>query len=287
MDTQLLLDALQQADRKTDESWLNSLSQRKLEELEFHDTYRDASNPASLSAEERDEQYGNEKYYLTAKASKEYVERWIREHSPGRVVLDYACGAGDYTVLAAEAGAKLAVGLDISRTSVENCRRRAREAGLAENTFFVQGDCENTELPDGSVDTVICSGMLHHLDLSYAFPELRRIMRPGGKLIAMEALDYNPIIKLYRKLTPKMRTQWETEHILSLDDVKFARRFFDLEEVRYWHLFSIMTTPLRNTALFGAALKMADALDSVLLRIPPISLMAWTFTFVLVRRADS
>ena len=46
----------------------------------------------------------------------------------------------------------------------------------------------------------MCCGMLHHLDLSYAFPELRRILSLEGKILAIEALDYNPIIKLYRNI---------------------------------------------------------------------------------------
>ena len=37
-----------------------------------------------------------------------------------------------------------------------------------------QGDCENTGLPNTCVDVILCCGMLHHLDLSYAFPEIRR-----------------------------------------------------------------------------------------------------------------
>ncbi len=53
-------------------------------------------------------------------------------------------------------------------------------------------------LDDNYIDAIICSGMLHHLDLSYAFLELRRILRAEGKILAaIEALNYNPAIKLY------------------------------------------------------------------------------------------
>jgi len=199
----------------------------------------------------------------------------------GRIFLDYACGNGEMAIRAAKAGAALAIGLDISRVSVENAERSAAEQGVLENTFFVQGDCENTGLPSETVDVVLCSGMLHHLDLSYAFPELRRVMKPGGVCLGFEALDYNPIIKLYRWLTPALRTEWEKAHILSLKDLKFARRFFNVRNVRYWHLVSILVTPLRKTAVFGPALKIANLVDSVLLRLFPFSLMAWMFSFEL------
>jgi SAM-dependent methyltransferase len=282
-----LLSALREADQKTNHAWLSSLSRRKLDELEFHDHYRDGSTASALSADEQEQLYGNKKYYCTTGASQNYAERWIRDHSRGKVVLDYACGNGRYAFEAAQSGAQLVIGLDISRISIENCRHEAEERGLADNTFFIQGDCENTGLPDSSVDTVICSGMLHHLDLSYAFPELRRVMRPGGRCIAMEALDHNPFIKLYRRLTPAMRTRWESEHILSLDDLRFARRFFDLGEVRFWHFFSILATPMRSTPFFNTALKCGNAADNLLLRIPPFTRLAWTFTFELIKRPES
>src|SRR5262249_22557726 len=154
--------------------------------------------------------------------SKRWVEQWIGDSVPGKVFLDYACGNGKQAILAAKSGAALAIGIDISRVSVENARADASSAGVGANTRFVQADAENTMLPDESVDVVLCSGMLHHLDLSYALPELRRILVPGGKILAVEALDYNPAIKIYRWLTPAMRTEWEAAHILSLRDVRFA-----------------------------------------------------------------
>ena len=95
--------------------------------------------------------------------------------------LDYACGNGDMTLAAARHGAKLSIGLDISSVSIRNAERTAHDEKI-DNTYFLQADAENTKLPDGCIDVIICSGMLHHLDLSYAFPELRRILKPGGIL---------------------------------------------------------------------------------------------------------
>ena len=128
------------------------------------------------------------------------------------------------------------------------------------------------------IDVCICSGMLHHLDLSYAFPELRRILKKGGKILAIEALDYNPLIKLYRNLTPQMRTDWEKAHILSYKDINFAKRFFDVRDVRHWHLFSIAGV------YFPVALPFFRFLDSFFLKLPVIKLMSWMFTFELHKK---
>jgi SAM-dependent methyltransferase len=278
--------ALEEADRRTNEQWLATLSARKLAEIEFHDEDRDISAGETSAIDAYERETANKKYYSTVESSSRYVREWLERNAAGKVFLDYACGAGEKTLAAARAGATLAVGLDISRVSVENCRVRAREEGLADNTFFIQGDCENTGLPAESFDTILCSGMLHHLDLSFAFPEIRRLLKPGGRCLAIEALNYNPAIKLYRWLTPSMRTEWEKRHILSLKDVRFARRFFHVENLRYWHLFSVLATPLRTTGIFGPALKAANALDRVALRVPGLAQMAWMFTFEMVKPAE-
>lgn len=268
-----ILAALEALQKKTNEEWLTSLEPRKLEELSFHDT-----------------QYGHEcharndcrKYYSAAQAANDYVDQWIKKNLRGKVFLDYACGSGGWTIRAAQAGAELAIGLDISGSSIQYARKRAEELGCT-NTFFVQGDCENTGLPSNSVDAILCSGMLHHLDLSYAIPELRRILKPGGRCLASEALNYNPAIKLYRRLTPELRTTWEKQHILSLKDVRFIERFLKVENIRYWTLCTLLATPFRKTPLFRPALAICNLADSVALKIWPIKLMAWMFTFEITK----
>ena len=279
-DATMLVEAIKTRPRPTNDEWLASLNERKKSEIAFHDADRaeDADSQTGKGAEA-----ANRKYYSAARLSDQYLDQWIASHVPGKIFLDYACGAGNMAIKAAQAGANLSIGMDISAVSVMRGKNTAERCGLSRNTLFIQGDCERTELPDECVDVVLCCGMLHHLDLSYAFPELRRILRPGGVILALEALSYNPLIKLYRALTPDMRTDWEKHHILSHADLRFAQRFFKLQNVRYWHLCSLLATPFRRTPLFDKALAVGDAMDSFLLRVKPISLMAWMFSFELVK----
>jgi SAM-dependent methyltransferase len=271
-----------QSRKKSNEEWIASLEKRKIEELKFHDEDRDVSRASKSEHDDHARDTSNRKYYLTTQISRQWTQNWIQQHSKGKVVLDFACGNGVNAIAAAEAGASLAIGLDISEVSVKNCREVAEKKNL-KNTFFIQGDCEHTELPENSIDVVICSGMLHHLDLSYAFYELRRIMKPGGVLLGIEALHYNPVIAAYRRLTPHLRTDFEKEHILGMKDITFGRRFFELGEMRFWHLFSIGAVLFRSTPLFGPALSVANLMDSVALRIPGLRLMAWMFTFEFIK----
>ncbi len=276
MDVDRLRTELDKLSAITNSEWLQSLNNRKLAELEFHNRHRDRHRAEEMPKDTYEKFYGNRKYYSATRRSNEYIRSWIERHAPGKVFLDYACGNGGLARQAAKAGAKLAIGLDISDVSIANAKQAAQAEGLA-NTYFVQADAENTRLPDACVDVVICSGMLHHLDLSYAFPELRRILKPGGRILAGEALDYNPMIKLYRLMTPAMRTEWEKAHILSLQDVKFAERFFDIGEMHFWHITGYVG------GKFPALLPLLDGLDRVLEKVPLVRLMAWVFTFELIR----
>jgi len=277
MDVEVLKNRLREIETITNQQWLDSLDDRKKRELEFHDADRDTARIESLDKDTYEKLYGNRKYYQATGLSNAYMDNWIRENARNRVFLDYACGNGGNAIKAAKYGATLSIGLDISRVSVENAKREAEKAGVDKNTYFIQADAENTMLPDDSIDAIICSGMLHHLDLSYTFPELRRILWPGGGVLAVEALNYNPAIKLYRYFTPQMRTDWEKAHILSLKDIRFARRFFQVENIRYWHITSILAPYM----MF--ALPTLNWIDKYLTRIPIVRLMAWIFTFELIK----
>jgi hypothetical protein len=75
-----------------------------------------------------------------------------------------------------------------------------------------------------------------------------------------------------------MRTEWEKSHILSLADVQFARRFFDLGDMRFFHIASILGPHA------PAALPLLNTIDALLTKIPGLQLMAWMFTFELIKR---
>lgn len=266
---------------------MDELSERKQKELLHHNQQRDTQVTENAPKDVYEKLHGNKKYYSTVQLIREYGDNWLESHVKDKVFVDYACGNGDRAIRAAELGAKLVIGIDLSDVSLENARRAARDKGVLDRCYFIQADCENTGLPTNSVDVVYCSGVLHHLDLSYAFPEIRRILRPGGKALALEALDYNPLIKLYRHLTPSMRTEWEKNHILSMKDVQFASRFFAIGDLRFWHLFSILAVVFRgNESLKQTALKILNAIDQVVLKIPLFRRMAWMFTFELIKREE-
>ena len=266
------------------EAWHETLDPRKREERDFHNASKISRELETLPDAEYAELHGNKKYYSVVGSSRTYLAAWLAGRVPGRIFLDYACGNGDQAIAAARLGAALAIGIDISEVSIANARRQAEQAGVGDRCVFLVADCEDTRLPDESVEVVLCSGMLHHLDLARALPELRRILKPGGAALAVEALDHNPLFKLYRRLTPAMRTDWEKRHILRVSDLDLARRHFEVRGVRYWHLCSLLAVAVRRQPrLFEAALACLDRVDDVALRLPLLRRLAWQFTFELVK----
>ena len=281
----LLNEVIDDIDKIKDSEWVSTLNSRKIKELEFHDrdrTHQQSDNQVDEKTEGDtfEKFYSNKKYYKIVNRSNSFVQNWIKKESKNNIFLDYACGNGVNARVAAASGASLSLGFDISGVSIENSIKFAKEEKL-ENIRFFQADAENTKLPDNSIDRIICSGMLHHLDLSYALPELRRILKPGGKILAVEALDYNPIIKLYRMLTPSMRTEWEKAHILSLKDINFAKYFFKVDNIKYWHVVGYAA------GKFPFLSRFLEVMDRVLEKIPYIQRMSWIFTFELIKNSEN
>jgi len=93
---------------------------------------------------------------------------------PAKRVLDVCCGPGYSAGEAAARGAD-ALGIDIAPGMVEQARR------LFPQARFQVGDAEALEVPDASVDGVVCAfGMLHLPEPERAIAEVLRVLRPGG-----------------------------------------------------------------------------------------------------------
>ncbi len=105
----------------------------------------------------------------------------------GEKVLDVGSGAGHSTLHFARAGAKV-TGLDLTREMVETGRRLAAREGL-DNAHFERGDAEDLPFADDSFDVVTCRLCAHHFaDVPAALREMRRVLRPGGRLLLCDSM---------------------------------------------------------------------------------------------------
>ena len=136
------------------------------------------------------------------------MEAHLDAASGGRV-LDLGCGRGERSVDLLARGARVD-GIDISPVYVAQAERAAEAAGHDPSQFaFVAGDAHHLPYEDQTFDLVVGDGILHHLDLDEALGEVHRVLKPGGRALFREPLLDNPLLKLFRALTPKARTEDE------------------------------------------------------------------------------
>jgi SAM-dependent methyltransferase len=130
---------------------------------------------------------------------------WTREELAGELVLEVGCGAGRFTEVMLEAGARV-VAVDAS-TAVDACRETC---GDRPELAIVQADLHSLPFRPGSFDRVFCFGVLQHTpDPERAFRALVEHVRPGG-LLAADVYRHQPFIdrwsakRLWRPLTTRM-----------------------------------------------------------------------------------
>ncbi|MEV4349811.1 class I SAM-dependent methyltransferase [Actinoplanes sp. NPDC049596] len=108
---------------------------------------------------------------------------------PGHRVLEIGCGPGDLLVrLGRRVPEADLTGIDPDPAALRRARRKAARRGAP--VRFTLAYADELPLPDDSVDRVLSSYMLHHLDEEpqvAAMREVRRVLRPGGELHLVDA----------------------------------------------------------------------------------------------------
>ena len=115
----------------------------------------------------------------------------------GARVLDVACGTGDLSLVLARAGEARVVGLDFCRPMLEVARRKA-EADPRQ-VPSVDGDALRLPRADETFDVVpIAVGLRNLAGIAEGLRELRRILRPGGRVAVLEFSS--PVVPGFRAL---------------------------------------------------------------------------------------
>lgn len=130
-------------------------------------------------------------------------------------------------------------------------------------------DAHHLTFDNGYFDVVFGGAILHHLDLPVALSEVRRVLKPDGKICFYEPLDNNPIGKLVRFLTPEARTV--DEQPFRFQELRMLREYFDVE-LSYQQFLSVPVGVVSG-AIFSSPDNMltraAFAADQRLLKLVP------------------
>jgi len=220
---------------------------------------------------------GLESVYTLERASRTHFMDVLGAEVADKDILEYGCGTGQASVDFARAGARVS-GIDISPEAVRQGGELASKHGV--KVDFQVMDAQALTFPDKSFDIVFGRAILHHLDLAKSMGEITRVLRPGGTAVFLEPLGHNPVINLFRRLTPGIRTPDEAP--LMEKDVRLLASFFGETQNRYFHLASMAALPFTKVPGFRPVYRALERFDDVLFAtIPFLRKHAWTTVLVM------
>jgi SAM-dependent methyltransferase len=143
------------------------------------------------------------------------LERLFLRLIPERTgsLLDLGCGTAYYWPILAERCERL-IGVDLSPRMVTCGRRHQQRQGqIAAPTMMLCSAAREIPLVTGSIDTVLAVDALHHVDdLDAVLGEVRRLLRPGGRFVAVEPNVLNPVVFLAHLIPGEERGALSPNH---------------------------------------------------------------------------
>ncbi|WP_160112725.1 class I SAM-dependent methyltransferase [Mycobacterium sp. 3519A] len=208
------------------------------------------------------------KYYWAVSDGVADYMRAYQQLAPGKDVLVYGCGdTREFLKLAPVVRSLHAI--DISDQAID----RLKTENNHDNVHLHVMDAMNMTFPDDSFDLVFGAGIIHHLETAAAAREVARVLRRGGRAVFWEPLGLNPLINIYRRLTPDARSV--DEHPLLGEDFAIMARYLQLDDVRYYGLSTLAAVPLRNTRFGTPLLNVGRWVDKALFTLPGVKRLAW------------
>jgi ubiquinone/menaquinone biosynthesis C-methylase UbiE len=243
-----------------------------------YDNVSDNLNPNKLKT------YGSNDINKYLKAPYKYIEDNFINNSDiyNKNILDYCCGTGSYSIMPAQNGANV-WGVDISSKSIELAIKRSKILNTSKKCKFEVGDAEKLNFNDNFFDIILCYGSFSYLDLNKSFQELKRVLRPEGKIILVDSLGYNPLINYNRKrnitnYAPNYVNQLRT---ITHKDLKISLKYFDSYSIHYFDFFTLLGKLLSSKFKINIDANKLATIDSYFLKLPLVKRLSFKFVCVI------
>ena len=135
---------------------------------------------------------GFERSYLRAQKGASYIGNDARQ------ILEIGCSKGYFTndLMRVQNNFDKITAIDLSPELIAIARKWIEKNKVE---FMVQ-DVGKMGFPDNSFDAIVGNAVLHHLDLSKALPEMKRVLKARGKIFFAEPNMLNPLVYLEKKV---------------------------------------------------------------------------------------
>ncbi len=264
---------------------MTTLSDHRREQIEMHRSVADMYRRRS-------------KYRFADEFQQErnHVLLSLAPDAPDARALDLGCGTG---ILLHHLSRRFrsVTGLDISQEMLAGFD--ATEVAAGATVGLARGDMTALPFRDGSVDVILCRSALHHMDDEVAvLSEIRRVLKPDGRLILGEPANDNPLFRAarwfvrHRPSFGKIHTIDRAYTRAQLRDLLARSGLTVAREVRFGfvaytfcdnpELVPVLKwLPARIALSVGRGLR---ALDRGLSRVPLVRTLSW-YTMLDVRRS--
>jgi SAM-dependent methyltransferase len=162
-------------------------------------------------------------------------------------LLDVGCGTGFYFPLLSEHAANI-TGVDVCAPMLDVARALIQEKGIANCQVR---ECSALQLPfeTETMDVVLSWDFLHHVaDVPRAIAEICRVLKPGGRYVALEPNILNPSITWYHF---RRRSEWRIFSQNQFRIPRLLRKSFTVDvtydntiisflDERTWRLWSLI-----------------------------------------------
>ena len=145
----------------------------------------------------------------------------------GKHILEIACGTGRFTTMLARRGADI-VGLDISPAMLQEGRKKAHAAGVADHLEFMRGDAARLPFPDDHFETVVAMRFFHLADTPASFlAEMRRVARDQVVFDTFRRFSTRSIYNWLLPMGSRLYSRGEVERLLNGAGLRLAHEEHD------------------------------------------------------------
>ena len=241
------------------------LTEENLKEKEFHNTLQSKKGG----------RFENIFYKAIYNLNEDFFE-YIEKHCKDKSLLDYGCGIGNAARKVVNFHPKKITGIDISDVSIKKAIDNSKN--LDQRIDYMVDNCENSNFKSETFDMVYGSGILHHLNMKKCLEEIHRLLKKDGELVFVEPLGTNPIINLYRKLTPNSRSR--DEHPLNNEDFVFLKQKYKDIKINYYGFFTLIFFPFYRNPKDSWFFNFFSTMDKIFFKIKFLRFLAWSVLIV-------